>query len=510
MSDRRTAERGLRVSRFEARRGRYRKLRPRRVIPLCCKDPGMDDLDAAVADLAIRFRSALEPPSRAAAALDPAGLRARFDEPLPDVGMPAESVLAELADRCDGGLAGSTGGRFFGFVTGAALPAAAIAEAWAAAVDQNPGMWTLGPAGVEVEQTVLRWLADLLGYPGTSGYLTSGATMANLVGLAVARHWAGRRRGVDVREEGVWGLPRLAVYGSEELHLSDYKALRTLGMGAACVRPIPIDDRYSMRVEALVEAVRRDREQGELDPAIVIAQAGSVNTGASDPLDAIADACAEHHLWLHVDGAFGALFRLCERTAPLVAGMERADSLACDAHKWFNVPNGCGFALLRDAELHAEAFAGTAAYLTPGGGRDLHELGPEASRSWRGACVWAALKQLGRRGMEDLVTRCCDRAAELARRVEEAPRLELCAPAPTNVVCFRYRPDGMGEGPDLDDLNERIQARVAAEGEVFHTGARLAPGFCQRAAIVSWRTTSDDVAAVARAVERAGDELSEA
>jgi glutamate/tyrosine decarboxylase-like PLP-dependent enzyme len=465
----------------------------------------MDDLDAAVADLATRFRRALDPPPRAGAELDASDLRARFDEPLPETGMPVERVLGELAERCDGGLAGSTGGRFFGFVTGAALPAAAIAEAWAAAVDQNPGLWSLGPAGVAVEQVSVGWLADLLGYPHGSGVLTSGATMGNLIGLAVARHWAGRRHGVDVREQGVWGLPRLAVYGSEELHLSDYKALRTLGLGAGCVREIPIDDRYAMRVKPLEDAIERDRAGGEAEPAIVIAQAGSVNTGASDPLEAIADLCAEHGLWLHVDGAFGALFRLCERTAPLVAGMERADSLAFDAHKWLNVPNGCGFALVRDAELHAETFAGTAAYLTPGSGANLHELGPEASRSWRGACVWAALKQVGRQGMEELVTRCCDLAAELARLVEESPRLELCAPVPSNVVCFRYRPEGMPDGPELDQLNERIQARVAAEGEVFHTGARLAPGFCQRAAIVSWRTTSDDVAALADAVVRAGD-----
>ena len=474
----------------------------------------MEDLDAAVADLATRFRQALEPPARATAELDAEQLRARLDEPLPEEGMPVERVLGELAERCDGGLAGSTGGRFFGFVTGAALPAAAIVEAWAAAVDQNPGLWTLGPAGVEVEQVTLGWLADLLGYPGGSGYLTTGATMANLVGLAVARHWAGRRHGVDVREEGVWGLPRLAVYGSEELHLSDYKALRTLGLGAGCVRGIPIDERYAMRVEPLVEAIERDRAGGAVEPAIVIAQAGSVNTGASDPLDAIADVCAEHDLWLHVDGAFGAMFRLCERTAPLVVGdrlyvfsMTNTASLAFDAHKWLNVPNGCGFALVRDADLHAETFAGTAAYLTPGGGANLHELGPEASRSWRGACVWAALKQLGRRGMEELVTRCCDLTAELAQLVEDSPRLELCAPAPSNVVCFRYRPDGMEPGRELDELNERIQAHVAAEGEVFHTGARLDPGFCQRAALVSWRTTSEDVSALVRAVERAGDAL---
>jgi glutamate/tyrosine decarboxylase-like PLP-dependent enzyme len=348
----------------------------------------------------------------------------------------------------------------------------------------------------------LRWLADLLDYPGASGYFGSGATMANTVCLAVARHWFGREHGVDVKQAGVRALPELAVYGSEELHLSDHKALRTLGLGSGCVRAIPIDDAYAMRVEPLVEAIERDRAAG-VEPAIVIAQAGSVNTGASDPLASIADVCDRYGLWLHVDGAFGAFFRLCERTAPLVVGMERADSLAVDAHKWLNVPNGVGFALLRDAELHAETFGGSAGYLTPGAGANLHELGMEASRSWRGACVWAALKQLGRRGLGELVTRCCDLARDLADAVERHPRLELVAPAPTNVVCFRYVRDGI----DLDVANRRIQADVAAAGRVFHTGATIAGGFCQRAAICSWRTTSDDTTALLDAVVAAGDAL---
>src|SRR5690242_10971431 len=372
------------------------------------------DLDAAVADLAERFRAALEPPARAAAELDLATLRARFEEPLPEDGMPVEAILAQLDERSAGGLAGSTGGRYFGYVTGASLPAAAIVEAWTAAVDQNTGMWPLGPAAVELEQVTLGWLADLLGFPSSSGYFGSGATMANTVSLGVARHWFGRKHGVDVREEGVRALPPLAVYGSVELHLSDQKALRTLGLGSGCVRAIPIDSAYAMEVEPLVAAIERDLEAG-VEPAIVIAQAGSVNTGASDPLDEIADVCERYGLWFHVDGAFGAFFRLCERTAPLVRGMERADSLAVDAHKWLNVPNGCGFALLRDAELHAETFGGSAGYLTPGAGANLHELGIEASRSWRGASVWAALKQLGRSGVGELVTRCCELAAEIGR-----------------------------------------------------------------------------------------------
>jgi glutamate/tyrosine decarboxylase-like PLP-dependent enzyme len=458
------------------------------------------DLDAAVADFAARFREALEPPARAAAPCDAPTLRARFDEPLPEQGLPIEAILGQLDDRSAGGLAGSTGGRYFGYVTGASLPAAAIAEAWTAAVDQNVGMWPLGPAAVELEQVTLGWLADLLAFPSASGYFGSGATMANTVSLAVARYWFGRKHGVDVREEGVRALPPLAVYGSVELHLSDHKALRTLGLGSGCVRAIPTDNAYAMQVEPLVEAIERDRAAGN-EPAIIIAQAGSVNTGACDPLDSIADVCERYGLWLHVDGAFGAFFGLCERTAPLVAGMERADSLAVDAHKWLNVPNGVGFALLRDAGLHHETFGGSAGYLTPGSGANLHEFGIEASRSWRGACVWAALKALGRSGVEDLVTRCCDLAAELASLVEDHPRLELAAPAPTNIVCFRYVRDGI----DVEEVNRTIQAEVAAGGNVFHTGATLDGRFCQRAAICSWRTAADDVQALLDEVVRVGD-----
>ncbi|MHB8469103.1 MAG: pyridoxal phosphate-dependent decarboxylase family protein [Gaiellaceae bacterium] len=461
------------------------------------------DIDAAVRDLAERFRTALEPPALAGATIDRAELAAHFDEPLPEHGSPLESILGELEEKSAGGLAGGTGGRYFGYVTGGVLPAAAIVEAWTAAVDQNVGMWPLGPAAVELELVTLRWLADLLGYPGESGYFGSGATMANTVALAVARHWFGKKHGIEVLQQGVRALPDLAVYGSTELHLSDHKALRTLGLGSGCVRAIPMDDRYAMRVDLLAEAVQRDRDAG-VEPAIVIAQAGSVNTGACDPLEAIADLCREHDLWLHVDGAFGAFFGLWEPARPLVAGMERADSLAVDAHKWLNVPNGVGFVLFRDAALHRETFAGSAGYLTPGAGQNLHELGIEASRSWRGACVWAALKQLGRDGVAQMVSRCCELAQELAALVEASPVLELTAPAPTNIVCFRHRPPGWPDGARLDELNRRIQADVAATGDVFHTGAQLANGFCQRAAFVSWRSTSEDVHALVDAIEQVG------
>src|SRR3954454_1846376 len=464
------------------------------------------ELDAAVEQLAQAMRRGLDEPLRATAAHGARTLRERFDEPLPERGTAPAAVLKELEEKAEGGLAGGTGARYFGYVTGGSLPAAAIVQAWSAAVDQNVGMWPLGPAAVELELVTINWLAEVLGFPAASGYFGSGATMANTVALAVARHSFGKRHGVNVMEQGVRALPERAVYGSEELHLSDHKALRTLGLGSGCVRKIPIDDRYAMQVEPLREAIRRDRADG-IEPAIVIAQAGSVNTGACDPLDAIADVCAEEELWFHVDGAFGAFYRLWPQGAHLVDGMERADSLAVDAHKWLNVPNGVGFVLLRDAELHRETFAGSAAYLTPGAGANLHELGIEASRSWRGACVWAALKQLGREGVVELVSRCCELAQELAAPVEEAERLELTAPAPTNVVCFRYRPEGWGDGEELDDLNRRIQADVSAGRDVFHTGAQLANGFLEQAAVVSWRTGRSDIQSLGDAVAEAGRRL---
>jgi aromatic-L-amino-acid/L-tryptophan decarboxylase len=464
------------------------------------------ELDAAVDELARAFRAALDEPERATTSLDVRTLHERFDEPLPHAGSSAADVLRELETKSAGGLAGGTGARYFGYVTGGAVPAAAIAEAWTAAVDQNTGMWPLGPAAVELEQVTIRWLAELLEVPHGTGYFGSGATMANTIALAIARQAFGEKHGVDVREAGVRALPEFRIYGSDELHLSDYKALRTLGLGGGCVHRIPIDSRYAMRTDLLERAIADDRAQG-IEPLAVIAQAGSVNTGASDPIETIAEICEREGIWLHVDGAFGAFFRLCESTRPLAAGIERADSLAVDAHKWLNVPNGVGFMLTPHAELHHRTFAGTAAYLTPDEGANLHELGIEASRSWRGACVWAALKELGRDGVAALVTRCCELTRRLADAVDASPRLELTAPAPSCVCCFRFRPEGWSDGKDLDALNSGIQARLARDGDVFLTGAALDKGFSLRAAIVSWRTREDDIDALVGAVLEAGAAL---
>ncbi len=466
------------------------------------------ELDAAVADLAARFRAALEPPQRIGAAVDATSLRARLDEPLPERGLPVEDVLPALAELVAPGLVGSTGGGYLGYVTGGVLPAAAIAQAWAVAADQNSGLWALSPAATELEQLTLRWLADLLGLPHASAVFTSGAAGANLVSLAVARHWAGARDGIDVNRDGVGGLRDLVVYGSTELHFTDVKALRTLGLGTRCLRSIPVAADFRMDVAELRATVTADAADGRR-PGIVIASSGSPNTGAADDLHALADVCSEHGLWLHVDAAFGAFFRLAETTAPLVAGLERADSVTVDGHKWLNLPNGIGFAFLKDERLHRETFAGTASYLTraPGSGDALHEYGAAASRPWRGAATWAALKSLGREGVAELVTRSCAVAQELGRLVERAPRLELTAPVVSCVTCFRYLPEGWEDGERLDELNRAIQQRLAHNERVVATGGMLPSGFSLRPAIVNWRTSSADVAALVEETVRAGDEL---
>lgn len=482
-----------------------RKAAPTHMAPA---EPDPAELDAALAGLAVHFREALEPPTHAGVDVDARTLRGQLNEALPERGVPLALVLPELVERVSPGLGATTGGRYLGYVTGGLLPAGAIAQAWAVAVDQNTGLWALAPAATELEQVVLSWVADLLDLPHGGSTFTSGAAGANLVGLAVARHWLGKQVGIEINSIGVGALGPIGVYGSSELHFTNVKALRTLGLGADCVRNVPVDEQFRLSVPDLVAAIERDRAEG-VRPAIVIAHAAAANTGACDPLREIAAVCRAHDLWLHVDGAFGAFLRVSPTTAELVDGLELADSVAVDGHKWLNLPNGIAFAFLRDPRLHHETFAGTAAYLTPaeGAGSDLHEYGIEASRPWRGAATWAVLKHLGREGVAELVARCCDIAAELGRHAETSPRLELTAPVASCVTCFRYRPPGSVNGPELDDLNRRIQQRLVKDGVVFVTGGMLPSGFSLRPAIVSWRTTRDDVVLLAEEVLSLGDEL---
>ncbi len=409
---------------------------------------------------------------------------------LPETGSGAAAALAELLEH-SAGLIASSGPRYFHFVTGGVTPAALGADWLASLTDQNNGDWGGAPLTSQLEAVSIRWLLDLFGLPpGWGGVLTTGATMANFVGLAAARRWWGLRHGVDVDEHGLAGLPKPRIFGSGYVHPSDTKALAMLGLGRSSIERLSLDPAGRLDLAALATELRA--LGGE--PSIVIASAGEVNAGDFDPIDAMADLAHEHGAWLHVDGAFGLFAAVSSRTRQLVQGVAKADSVIADGHKWLNVPYDCGFAFVRDPTLSGPTFALNAAYLpSPDDPHPSYfSKGPESSRRARSLAVWATLRAYGRAGYREIVERHLDLAQHLAARVDAAPDLERLGDVPLNIVCFRYRPAGV---PDerLDDLNRRLGDAVREDGRVFFGSTVYEGRVAFRPAIVNWRTREDDI-----------------
>jgi len=430
----------------------------------------------------------------------PEAMAAALDEPLPERGCAPERAVAEWFNRAEAGIVASQGPRYFGFVTGGSTPAALAGDWLASALDQNAGLWMTSPAAAQTELTVLRWLKDLFGLPaGWAGALTSGATMANLVGLAAARQWAGERLGFDPAADGLAGRPPIPVLSSTEIHASARKSLAALGLGRDAGRRLPAPA-GALDLDALDAAMTETS-----GPVIVVANAGEVNTGAFDDLSAIADRCARHvgGAWLHVDGAFGLFAAIAPSHAHLVGGIERADSVAADGHKWLNVPYDSGFAFVRDEVALRAAFATTAAYLTPSGGEvaawDPLSHVPEMSRRFRGLAAWCALRAAGREGYRALVERSLANAAAFAEWVAGEPGIELAAPAPLNIVCFRYALPG-ATPEAADTANRSAVAVLQAGGRVFVSGTVWEGRAAIRAAFDNWSTGPADVAILQEAV----------
>src|SRR6476660_5042610 len=428
---------------------------------------------------------------------------ASFRGELPEDGVGAERALEELVAGIDGAVH-SAGPKFFHFVDGGVTPAALGADWLASALDQNTGAWVSSPLGAELERIALGWLRDLFGLPAEwSGVLTTGATMANFVALACARRWCGLRQGVDVDDAGLSGLSPIHVFGSGYVHPSDVKALGMLGIGRAQVHKLARDGVGRLDVEALEAAL------AELDcaPSIVIGSAGEVNAGDFDPITTMADLAERYGAWFHVDGAFGLFAGLSPRTKHLVDGVERADSVIADGHKWLNVPYENGFAFVCDQALLPAVFGGAGAAYLP----DVDEpqpnwgyRGPEMSRRARSFPVWATLRAYGRDGHRAIVEHDCDLAQHLAAVVDAAPELERLAEVPLNVVCFRYRPDGSEDGPALDELNRRIGDAAITDGRVFFGSTVYGGRVAFRPAIVNWRAREQDVELVAEVVRELG------
>jgi glutamate/tyrosine decarboxylase-like PLP-dependent enzyme len=330
--------------------------------------------------------------------------------------------------------------------------------------------------------------------------------MSNLVGLAAARQWAGQRLGFDPVEDGLAAGPPIPVISSTEIHASAVKALMTLGFGRASVRRLPA---AGGRLDLSALAAALAAIEG---PVIVVANAGEVNTGAFDDLRGIAGLCRAHSpgAWLHVDGAFGLFAAASPRLRHFVDGIEMADSVAADGHKWLNVPYDCGFAFVRDGEALRATFAVSGAYITPlpGSGIDPFSYVPEASRRFRALAAWCALRAYGREGYRQLVERCVDNAQQFADWVSETPGLELLAPVPLNIVCFRYTPVGLGAAA-TDDFNRRAVAAIQADGRVFVTGTVWQGNAAIRPAFDNWSTLPEDVDILSQAVAQVGAQLSE-
>ncbi|GAA3887024.1 pyridoxal-dependent decarboxylase [Saccharothrix violaceirubra] len=428
-----------------------------------------------------------------------------LDGPLPEDGDGTLTAVAELLRIGTKAATHSSGPRFFHFVVGGATPAAQAADWITSLLDQPAGLWLTSPLATRAETVVLRWLKELFGLPAShGGVLTPSATFANLTGLACARFDWGRKHGVDVTADGLAGLPRMPVFSSGYVHASSRKALQLLGVGRDHVRTLSRDDAGRIDLEAL------DRELGTSGPAVVIANAGEVNAGDFDPVDAIADVVARHDAWLHVDGAFGLFAALSPRTAHLTAGVDRADSVAADGHKWLNVPYESGFAFVREAGLLGRAFGGWNAPYLPEPDDEFvnyNNLGPESSRRARAFPIWATLRAYGRAGHRAMVERHQDLARRLGDAVEADPDLESLAPVTVFVVCFRYAPAGLSE-PELDDLNRRLGAELLDDGRVYAGTTVYRGRVALRPAIVNWRTTADNIDLLVRTVKEIGARLS--
>jgi glutamate/tyrosine decarboxylase-like PLP-dependent enzyme len=427
----------------------------------------------------------------------------RFGGPLPEEGTGAVAALEELLGGLDAAT-GSPGPRFFHFVTGGVTPAALGADWLTTALDQNAFSRVGSPLGTRLERVAVDWLKELFELPAEwGGALSTGATTANLMGLAAARQWWGERHGRDVGADGLAGLPPVPVLSSGFVHPSALKALAILGIGREAVRTFSRDAAGRLDLPALEAALR---ELGGA-PAVVVGNAGEVNAGEFDPLEALADLAEEHGAWLHVDGAFGLFARLSPRAAGLAAGVERAHSVIADGHKWLNVPYDCGFAFVRDPDLLAKVFSLAAAYLPSDEPEPTFGyLTPESSQRARSLAVWAALRAWGRAGYRELVERHLDLAQRLAARVDEAEDLERLADVPLNIVCFRYRPPGVPE-EELDALNARLGEDVLADGRVYVGTTSFAGKTAFRPAIVNWRTREADIDLLVDVLRELGSKL---
>jgi aromatic-L-amino-acid decarboxylase len=420
--------------------------------------------------------------------------------PMPLAPLSGDEILRLVSQQILPHPMGNGHSRFFGWVNSPPDLMAVITEILAAAM--NPSCAGGDHAAIYLEHCVLRWMKQLLGFPieGSAGLLVSGGSTASLTALATARHRALGERGIDVRKQGVCGADvKLRLYASNQVHSCIQKAVEVLGLGSECIRWIGVDDDFRVSLDELRLAIREDRQKG-WQPFCIVANAGSVQTGAIDPLNELADAALESGLWLHVDGAYGAIGVLDPNSEALFAGIQRADSIALDPHKWLSVPVECGCVLVRDGLLLRNAFSLVPPYLRTDPGKGIgnlpwfSEYGFQQTRGFRALKLWATLAHAGRSGLQQLIARQIALARYLEQRIEATPGFELRSRGKLSIVCFRVLPRELaGNEEALDALNKKIMDQVQADGAAFLTNTTLNGRFALRACILHYGTTERDV-----------------
>jgi aromatic-L-amino-acid/L-tryptophan decarboxylase len=433
---------------------------------------------------------------------------ALFEEPVPEEGRPFEEVLAFVREHVLPYPMGNSHPRFYGFINATADPVGSMADYLAAAM--NPNCWGGDHAAIHVEAAALRWIAAMIGYPPRAeGILVSGGSMANFTALAAARR---AMTPGNVREDGLAGpgRPRLTVYASDQVHHCVDKAVDLLGIGTAQLRKIPTDERFRISTAELARAVAADRTAG-FTPAIVVGNAGTVNTGAIDPLDELADLCRREGLWFHADGAYGALASMVPKLRPLFSGLERADSLAADPHKWLYVPYEAGATFVREPGRLAATFRKFPEYLasdpeSPFPGPAWYaERGVELSRGFKALKVWMGIQTHGRRAYVEQIENDVQLARFLSDEVDRRKDFERLAEPVLSIANFRYRPAGRNlPDEDLDRVNRRIIHRLVGDGSFFLAPTILKRRTALRVSITNFRTHEDDLVALLDEVERVG------
>jgi aromatic-L-amino-acid decarboxylase len=457
-------------------------------------------LSERVTEIAADYLTGLD-----ARAIPPAGTGAEIDSlfrtALPESGLADEAVaaLSEVANRTR-----AQNGRFFGYVLGSGEPVAAVADLLCSVLNQNVTAWRSAPAAVTLERTVVEWLAQAVVCQDFRGSLTAGGSAANLMGLAMAREAT-----APANEPGIRAAAGLAIYASTEVHMSIPKAVALLGIGRENLRLIPVDDSFRMLPDRLEESMRRDKNLG-ITPIAVVANAGTVNTGAIDPFPQIAEIAAKYGAWFHIDGSYGALASIA---APdKFQGLSLADSISLDPHKWLYQPIDCGCLLFRSPAAAQRAFSQSGDYVRvltsdPVEGFAFFEESMELSRRFRALKLWFSLRYHGFAAFRKAIERDLSHARQLGAAIAKEPQLQLLAPIELSAVCFRYVGHGNLPEDKLNQLNLDILRRIIARGRVYVSNATLRSKFCLRACIVNHRTTDRDIAAVPAEVLAAAQEV---